>query len=315
MPTANCAAPRRRPPSRPRRAAPRPGAAQGPSNRDDHAEIRCPRRSSSGTDGWRAKIAAEFTFRKVRRCADGVAEYVVERGEQAIGRSYRLRPPVARSISGCRGGGPAGATSRRVRGARGAYADVVFEVVERGSAAGIVITASQTTGTDNGFKVKSAEGSAAGDILKVLEARIARTGGTAIPRRPFRGRRSGRSRGALRPIRRLRGLLVRHRRPRTAPQGGGPAHLVERCGRRRGLDLGGFWPAEDPRHRRSTRSATRTSRREPGARSGPTSMNRWACSPAAATTWACSLDGDADRAGAADGDRADSSISWRSSAC
>ena len=29
-----------------------------------------------GTDGWRARIADDFTFENVRRCADGVAEYV-----------------------------------------------------------------------------------------------------------------------------------------------------------------------------------------------------------------------------------------------
>ncbi len=28
-----------------------------------------------GTDGWRARIADEFTFDNVRRCADGVAQY------------------------------------------------------------------------------------------------------------------------------------------------------------------------------------------------------------------------------------------------
>ena len=38
-----------------------------------------------GTDGWRARVADEFTFDNVRRCADGVAQYVVDRGEQAKG--------------------------------------------------------------------------------------------------------------------------------------------------------------------------------------------------------------------------------------
>ena len=38
-----------------------------------------------GTDGWRARIADEFTFENVRRCADGVARYVVDRGETAKG--------------------------------------------------------------------------------------------------------------------------------------------------------------------------------------------------------------------------------------
>ncbi|HSK53345.1 MAG TPA: phosphoglucomutase/phosphomannomutase family protein, partial [Clostridia bacterium] len=38
-----------------------------------------------GTDGWRAKIADDFTFDNVRRCADGVAQYVADRGETAKG--------------------------------------------------------------------------------------------------------------------------------------------------------------------------------------------------------------------------------------
>ncbi|MGH2407102.1 MAG: phosphoglucomutase/phosphomannomutase family protein, partial [Candidatus Limnocylindrales bacterium] len=61
-----------------------------------------------------------------------------------------------------------------------------FEVMQRGAAAGIVITASHNPWTDNGFKVKAPTGSAAGpEILTVLEAAIAENGGTAIPRRPF----------------------------------------------------------------------------------------------------------------------------------
>src|SRR5204863_166587 len=38
-----------------------------------------------GTDGWRARIADDFTYENVRRCADGVAAYVVGRGEQSKG--------------------------------------------------------------------------------------------------------------------------------------------------------------------------------------------------------------------------------------
>ena len=44
-----------------------------------------PTRIVFGTDGWRARIAEDFTFENVRRCADGVATYVVDRGEQAKG--------------------------------------------------------------------------------------------------------------------------------------------------------------------------------------------------------------------------------------
>ena len=44
-----------------------------------------PTRIVFGTDGWRARIAEDYTFDAVRRCADGVARYVMERGEQAKG--------------------------------------------------------------------------------------------------------------------------------------------------------------------------------------------------------------------------------------
>jgi len=61
-----------------------------------------------------------------------------------------------------------------------------FEVVSRGAAAGIVITASHNPWTDNGFKVKAPTGAAAGpEILAALEAQIARNGGSPIDRRPF----------------------------------------------------------------------------------------------------------------------------------
>ena len=61
-----------------------------------------------------------------------------------------------------------------------------YEVVERGAAAGIVITASHNPWVDNGFKVKAPTGAAAGpDILKAIEARIAVNGGMPIERRPF----------------------------------------------------------------------------------------------------------------------------------
>ena len=33
-----------------------------------------------GTDGWRAKIAEDYTFDNVRRCAQGFAEYLLSQG-------------------------------------------------------------------------------------------------------------------------------------------------------------------------------------------------------------------------------------------
>lgn len=152
------------------------------------AEVPAPSRIVFGTDGWRAKVADDFTFENVRRCADGVAEYVVSRGEQARGvvvaydrrfASEHFAMTAAEVL-----------LARDIPVAFAAHAVPTqmssYEVVERGAAAGIVITASHNPWTDNGFKVKSASGSAAGpEILSVLEARIAANGGMAIERRPF----------------------------------------------------------------------------------------------------------------------------------
>ena len=61
-----------------------------------------------------------------------------------------------------------------------------YEVVQRGAAAGIVITASHNPWVDNGFKVKAPTGAAAGhDILSVIEAQLERNGGVDLDRRPF----------------------------------------------------------------------------------------------------------------------------------
>jgi phosphomannomutase len=141
-----------------------------------------------GTDGWRARIADEFTFANVRRCADGVAAYVVERGEAAKGVVIAYDRRFASEHFAA-----AAAEVLLAQGipvAYGAHAVPTqmssFEVVERGAAAGIVITASHNPWVDNGFKVKAPTGAAAGaDILGVIEARLAVNGTETIARRPF----------------------------------------------------------------------------------------------------------------------------------
>jgi phosphomannomutase len=152
------------------------------------AEAPAPTKIVFGTDGWRARIADEYTFKNVRRCADGVARYVVERGEQAKGVVIAYDRRFASEHFAA-----AAAEVLLAHDIPVAYASHAvptqmssYEVVERGAAAGIVITASHNPWTDNGFKVKAPTGSAAGpDILAVLEATIATNGGTAIERRPF----------------------------------------------------------------------------------------------------------------------------------
>jgi phosphomannomutase len=139
-----------------------------------------------GTDGWRARIAEDFTFDNVRRCADGVARFVMGKGEQAKGvviaydrrfASEHFATAAAEVILAH--DIPVAFASRAVPTQMSSY-----EVVERGAAAGVVITASHNPWTDNGFKVKSPEGSAGGpDMLAVIEQGIAE--GRRIERRPF----------------------------------------------------------------------------------------------------------------------------------
>ncbi len=154
----------------------------------NHAEAPAPITIKFGTDGWRARVADEYTFENVRRCADGVARYVIDRGEQAKGvviaydrrfasehfaaatAEVLLAHDIPVAIS--RMGVPTQMSS--------------YEVVQRGAAAGVVITASHNPWTDNGFKIKAPTGAAAGaDILAVVEAGIVANAGQAIDRRPF----------------------------------------------------------------------------------------------------------------------------------
>ena len=147
-----------------------------------------PARIVFGTDGWRARIGDDYTFENVRRCAQAVAEYVAARGEQAKGivivydrrfasehfAAAAAEVIVAHDI-------PIAIASQAVPTQMSS-----FEVVQRGSAAGIVITASHNPWTDNGFKVKAPTGGAAGpEMLSAVEALIAAGAGKAIPRRPL----------------------------------------------------------------------------------------------------------------------------------
>lgn len=152
------------------------------------AEAPAPARIVFGTDGWRARIADDFTFENVRRCADGVARAVLAAGTGTRGvvvaydrRFASEHFAVAAAEVLLAHDIPIFFADRAVPTQMSTY-----EVVVRGAAAGIVITASHNPWTDNGFKVKSPEGSAAGpEMLAVIEAAIAENAGQAIPRRPF----------------------------------------------------------------------------------------------------------------------------------
>ena len=141
-----------------------------------------------GTDGWRARIADEFTFDAVRRCADGVARYVTDRGETAKGVVIAYDRRFASEHFAA-----AAAEVVLAHGIPVALADHAvptqmssYEVVQRGAAAGIVITASHNPWVDNGFKVKAPTGAAGGaDMLATIERRLAENAGITLDRRPL----------------------------------------------------------------------------------------------------------------------------------
>jgi phosphomannomutase len=141
-----------------------------------------------GTDGWRARIADEFTFDNVRRCADGVAQYVAEQGTTSKGVVVAYDRRFASEHFAAAAAEVLLAHDIPVALATHAVPTQMssFEVVTRGAAAGIVITASHNPWVDNGFKVKAPTGAAAGaEILGTIEARLAINGGHPIDRRPL----------------------------------------------------------------------------------------------------------------------------------
>jgi phosphomannomutase len=141
-----------------------------------------------GTDGWRARVADEYTFENVRRCADGVARFVADSGTSAKGvviafdrrfASEHFAEAAAEVLLGH--DIPVILAVHAVPTQMSSY-----EVVERGAAAGIVITASHNPWVDNGFKIKAPTGAAAGpDILAAVEARLAVNGLERVQRRPL----------------------------------------------------------------------------------------------------------------------------------
>jgi len=130
-----------------------------------------------GTDGWRGRIAEDYTFDNVRRCAQGFAFYlkatyqndlargVVVGGDQRF-QSEDFAAAAAEVLAAngipvhfCGGGVPTPVIS--------------FGVTERHAIGAINITASHNPPTDNGFKVRDPNGGAIDPAgLKEIEARI-----------------------------------------------------------------------------------------------------------------------------------------------
>ncbi|MER3460323.1 MAG: phosphomannomutase, partial [candidate division GAL15 bacterium] len=112
-----------------------------------------------GTDGWRGRIADDYTFANVRRCAQGFARWLQDTGqaEGGVVIGYDRRFASEHFAEAC-------AEVLAGNGIRVYLCDraaptpaISYSVVARGAAGAINITASHNPPTDNGFKVKSPE--------------------------------------------------------------------------------------------------------------------------------------------------------------
>jgi phosphomannomutase len=115
-----------------------------------------------GTDGWRGKIAEDYTFTNVRRCTQGFASYLLKHGYQGkwvvVGHDKRFQSEgFALAVSEVLAGNGLkvhltdGATPTPV---------IAFSVVNKKAIGAVNITASHNPGSDNGFKVRDQHGGA-----------------------------------------------------------------------------------------------------------------------------------------------------------
>jgi len=128
-----------------------------------------------GTDGWRGRIAEDYTFDNVRRAAQGFAAYLLEQGKQGqwvvVGHDKRFASEnfAATAAEVLAGNGlnvylTNGATPTPV---------IAFAVVDKKACGAVNITASHNPPVDNGFKVRNETGGAIDpEGLKRIEALI-----------------------------------------------------------------------------------------------------------------------------------------------
>jgi phosphomannomutase len=128
-----------------------------------------------GTDGWRGRIAEDYTFENVRRCAQGFASYLLRHGKQGqwvvVGYDKRFQSEyfalaVAEVLAG---------NGLRVHLTNGPTPTpvIAYAVVDLKACGAVNITASHNPPVDNGFKVRDENGGAIPpEGLKEIEALI-----------------------------------------------------------------------------------------------------------------------------------------------
>jgi phosphomannomutase len=128
-----------------------------------------------GTDGWRGRIAEDYTFANVRRCAQGFSSYLAALGKEGmdvvVGYDKRF---AAEHFAAAAAEVMAGNGFRVWLTDTSTPTPVIsYSIVERGAAAGINITASHNPPEDCGFKVRDEHGAAvAPDGLREIERLI-----------------------------------------------------------------------------------------------------------------------------------------------
>jgi phosphomannomutase len=115
-----------------------------------------------GTDGWRGQIAADYTFDNLRRCGQGFARYLIDKGYRdewvIVGFDKRFHSEnFAAAVSEV-----LAANGLRVYLTQGATPTpaISYSVVNKKAVAAVNITASHNPPTDNGFKVRDNQGGA-----------------------------------------------------------------------------------------------------------------------------------------------------------
>ncbi len=128
-----------------------------------------------GTDGWRGRIAEDYTFDNLRRCTQGFADYLIAKGWRGewvvVGHDKRFHSEnFAASAAEV-----LVANGFRVYLTQDATPTPVisFSVPNKKAVGAINITASHNPPTDNGFKVRDPHGGAIDPAgLKEIESRI-----------------------------------------------------------------------------------------------------------------------------------------------
>lgn len=128
-----------------------------------------------GTDGWRARIAEDYTFDNVRRAAQGFANYLADQGKAGSDVVVGFDKRFAAEHFGAAAAEVMAANGFHVRLTHTATPTPVisYAIVERGAVGGINITASHNPPWDCGFKVRDENGAAvAPEGLRAIEEAI-----------------------------------------------------------------------------------------------------------------------------------------------